>query len=186
MRRVIATTLMSLDGVIDHPEQWAFDSMSEQVQQANYDQLFASDALLLGRETYVGFAETWPSMRDDEAGFGERMNSITTYVVSTTLEKAEWNNATIISENVAEEVAKLKELPGEDILIYGVGRLAYSLLDAGVLDELRIWVHPVLFGSATTEGMITREGPKTALELAGTRTLDTGIVIHTYTPKKPA
>lgn len=185
MRRVIATTLMSLDGVTDHPEQWSFDFMSDEMTQVNYDQLFASDALLLGRETYVAFAESWPSM-DDEVGFGARMNSITTYVVSTTLEKAEWNNATIIRENVAEEVTKLKEQPGQDILIYGVGRLAYTLLKAGVLDEMRIWVHPVLVGSASTDSMLTREGPKTTVELAGTRTLDSGVVILTYKPKQPA
>lgn len=183
MRKIIATAMMSLDGVIGDPHLWSFDYWSEESEQLNHDQLFGSDALLLGRETYEGFAQAWPTMTDT-GDFGERMNSITTYVVSTTLERAEWNNATIIRDNVAEEVAKLKEGPGKDILVYGIGRLAHTLMEHGLLDELRIWVNPVFAGIANEKDLIVRDGATAKMELLEARTLASGIVVLTYRPVK--
>src|SRR4051794_2682910 len=121
---------VTLDGVTEDPGGaedfehggWSMRVFDEEAAKYAYDQLFASDALLLGRVTYQGFAAAWPSMTD-EAGFADRMNSLPKFVVSTTLEEVEWNNSSLIKENVAEEVAKLKQQPGQDILIYGSGEL---------------------------------------------------------------
>jgi dihydrofolate reductase len=105
-----------------------------------------SDALLLGRVTYQGFAAAWPS-RTDEAGFADKMNSMAKFVVSTTLEEAEWSNSTLIKENVAEEVSKLKQAPGGDILVAGSRTLVHTLMDHGLVDELRLMVFPIVLGS---------------------------------------
>ncbi|PRX91830.1 dihydrofolate reductase family protein [Allonocardiopsis opalescens] len=178
--RVVATALMTLDGLIDNPHLWSFDYMDEGTEGRNRGQLFDADALLLGRETYVGFAEAWPTMTD-EAGFAERMNSITTYVVSTTLEKAEWNNATIISENVVERVAELRKQPGRDLLIYGVGRLARELIAHGLLDEVRLSMHPVVTGAETNTRVFDR-GDQAKLELVSATTHSTGVIDLVYRP----
>ncbi|WP_340688265.1 dihydrofolate reductase family protein [Amycolatopsis coloradensis] len=180
MRKIVTSVNMSLDGDIDHMEEWHFPYFGEEAQALAREQLFASDAVLLGRETYTAFAEVWPTM---EAGdFGERMNSLPHYVVSTTLteEQATWRNTTIIHGDVTEEVAKLKEQPGQDILMYGYGRLAHTLLKAGLLDEIRVWLHPVLSGHGDPATLFFRDGSNIPLELAATRTLDTGIVVLTY------
>src|SRR5256886_13449202 len=110
------------------------------------DELKASDALLLGRVTYEGFAKAWPSRKDD-VGFADRMNSMPKYVVSTTLNKVDWNNSRLIKGNIAEEVKELKQQPGNDILVYGSGKLVNRPLHDDFVDELRLMVHPVVLGS---------------------------------------
>src|SRR5215212_1813944 len=114
MRKVVVTEFMTLDGVMEAPNLWSFPYWTDDISKIKFDELFASDAMLLGRVTYEGFAAAWPSMTD-EAGFADRMNSLPKYVASTTLDDAEWN-ASLIKENVAEEVARLKQQPGQDIL----------------------------------------------------------------------
>src|SRR5713226_6301532 len=117
MRKVVVTEYVTLDGVFEDPGGgegtrhggWSFQFWSEESAKYKYDELFASDALLLGRVTYQGFAAAWPTMKDT-GEFGERMNSLPKYVVSTTLDKAEWNNSTIIKANVVEEVSRLKAM----------------------------------------------------------------------------
>src|SRR5436305_2996163 len=118
MRKLVVSEYVTLDGVMEAPNKWSFQFWNEEAAQFKFDELFASDALLLGRVTYQGFAAAWPSMKD-EAGFGDRMNGLPKYVVSTTLEEAAWNNSTLIKENVAEAVAALKQQPGQDILVAG-------------------------------------------------------------------
>ena len=121
-----------------------------------------SDALLLGRVTYQGFAEAWPS-RTDEVGFADKMNGMPKFVVSTTLEKAEWNNSTIINGNAADEVSKLKQRIDGDILIAGGAHLVDTLMRDGLVDEYRLMVFPVLLGKGKR---LFRDGsPKTALRL---------------------
>lgn len=184
MRKIIVSVNVSLDGDADHMEEWHFQYFQKDAQDAARDQLFASDALLLGRETYESFAEVWPTMADQAGDFGERMNSLPHYVVSTTLteDKAVWEPTTIIRDDVVAEVGKLKERDGQDILIFGYGRLAHTLLKAGLLDEIRVWLHPILSGHGDPKGLLFRDGTNIPLELAGTQTLDTGIVILTYRP----
>ncbi|MEU2616428.1 dihydrofolate reductase family protein [Micromonospora sp. NPDC007271] len=183
-RKVIASTYVSLDGVIANPHLWMLSYMTEEGQQYALEQLFASDALLLGRDTYEGFAQAWPSMPRDEAGFADRMNNLPKYVVSTTLERADWENSTIISGDVAKEIAELKRQPGKDILMYGFGRLARTLLDNDLLDELRFWVHPVLVGEGRVENgdLLFRDGGAANLRLAGQTVLSSGVVILRYQP----
>ena len=127
MRNIVVTEFVSLDGVMEAPHEWSFPFWHDEIGQYKHDELFASDTLLLGRVTYEGFATAWPS-RKDEQGFADRMNSLPKIVVSTTLEQAEWNNSTILKENIVEEIAKLKDQPGQDILVYGSADFVNTLI----------------------------------------------------------
>ncbi|MCI0716362.1 MAG: dihydrofolate reductase family protein, partial [Chlorobi bacterium] len=135
MRKIIISEFITLDGVIEapggekgHPHTgWSAEYLSEEYLKYKLDEIFDAGALLLGRVTYEGFAKAWPG-RTDEMGFAERMNSMPKYVVSKTLEKAEWNNATIIKNNVVNEILKLKQQNGGDILVHGSGTLAHTLI----------------------------------------------------------
>src|SRR5437879_11098704 len=127
MRRIVVSEFMSLDGVVEDPGGaekfkhggWSFKFRDDQVPKYKLDELKASDSLLLGRVTYEEFAKAWPSRKDD-MGFADKMNIMPKYVVSTTLKKLDWNNSRLIRANVDEEVRKLKEQPGGDILVYGM------------------------------------------------------------------
>lgn len=146
MRKVIVSQFMSLDGVIESPDKWQFPYWNDETGQFKQDELFAVDGLLLGRVTYEGFAAAWPSMTD-EAGYADRMNSLPKYVVSTTLDKAEWNNSTLIKANVAEEISKLKQQPGQDILVFGSGTLVQTLIQHDLVDQYNLLVYPIVLGS---------------------------------------
>lgn len=151
MRKVIVTEYVTLDGVMEDPGGaeksryggWSFQFWNEEAGKYKFDELFASGTLLLGRRTYEGFAKAWPSVKD-EYGFADRMNSIPKYVVSKTLEKAEWKNSTVIKGNVAEEVSRLKQQPGQDILVAGSAELLRTLMEHNLVDEYRLMVHPVV------------------------------------------
>ncbi|MEV6980369.1 dihydrofolate reductase family protein [Sphaerisporangium sp. NPDC051017] len=186
-RKIIAVVYASLDGVIENPE-WSMPYFNEQAAQRARATLFASDTLLLGKGTYEGFAQAWPTMAEQEGidGFAHRMNTLPKYVVSTTIEKAEWGPVTVIRDNVIEQITELKNKPGDNILIYGVGQLAHTLLEHGLLDELEIWVHPVLVGITAPGTQIVREGSKALLELAEATTFDSGIAVLSYRPATTA
>ena len=181
MRKVIASEYVSLDGVVEAPEKWTFQFWNEEHAKYAHDQLFASDALLLGRVTYQGFAAAWPSMEDFEGDFAVRMNTLPKFVVSKTLdEPLEWNNSSLIQGNIAEEVSKLKQQPGQDILIYGSGDLVHTLMEHDLIDEYRIWVHPVVVGSGKR---LFRDGSDTTvLRFVGTKTFSSGVVVLSYQP----
>jgi dihydrofolate reductase len=134
--------------------------------------------VLMGRRTYEGFAPVWMSRSGDP--YSDRINSMAKHVVSRTLRDPEWANTTVISGDVIAEVRRLKEQPGQDIVQYGFGQLSYALLGHGLIDELRLWVHPLFVGQATTEDLLFRPAAVAQLELAGTLTLNTGIVVLTY------
>ena len=180
MRKVIASEYVSLDGVMEAPEKWHFPFLNEEMEKFKFDELFASDALLLGRVTYQIFAGAWPSMTDEE-GFADRMNSLPKFVVSTTLQDPlEWNNSTLIKENVAEEISRLKQQPGQDILLYGSGELVHTLMQHDLIDEYRIMVHPVVLGSGKR---LFKDGSDTTiLRLVGTVTFASGAVVLSYQP----
>ena len=180
MRKVIVSEFVSLDGVMEAPDQWHFPFSNEETGKYKFDELFASDALLLGRVTYQGFAAAWPSMTDEE-GFADRMNSLPKYVVSTTLEEPlEWNNSTLIKGNIEEEVSELKRQPGKDITIVGSGTLVRSLLRDDLLDELRLMVHPIVVGSGKR---LFKDGSDTkVLRLVETKTFGSGVVVLIYQP----
>lgn len=179
MRKIIATEYVTLDGLMEEPGKWAFPFWSDEAAKFKFDELFASDALLLGRITYEGFAKAWPSMTD-EGGFSDRMNNIPKFVVSTTLDKAEWNNSTVIKENVVEEITRLKQHPGKDILLAGSGQLLHTLMQHDLIDEYRFMLHPIVLGSGKR---LFRDGIDTkTLKLVDTKTFSTGIVVLTYEP----
>lgn len=184
MRKVIVSTYVTLDGVMDQLE-WVGQFRNEELGKYARELLFASDALLMGRETYEGFAPAWSSRTaaDDgpgEEGFVDRMNDLPKYVASRTLEESlEWN-ATLIKGDVAEEVSRLKQQPGKDILMYGCGPLARTLMEHGLIDEFRMWVHPVFWGRG--ERLFNGEGDKTFLRLVDTTTFSSGVVILSYQP----
>jgi dihydrofolate reductase len=160
---------------------WSFQHSTEESMKYKLDELHATGALLLGRVTYEGFAKAWPSI-EDEVGFAERMNGLPKYVVTTTLEQAEWNNTTVIKGNVAEEVAKLKAEDGEDIMVAGSQQLVRTLLDLDLVDEIRMLVSPVVLGS----GKRLFEGVrgKKVLELTETIPFSSGSLALHYRPAK--
>jgi dihydrofolate reductase len=188
LRKVIVSMFVSLDGVMEDPGGaekfehggWTIPYWDDGIGKFKLDELFASDALLLGRVTYQGFAAVWPS-QSDEAGFADRMNGLPKYVVSTTLQEGEWNNTRLIKGNVAEEVSRLKEQPGQDILIAGSGILVNTLLQDGLIDEYRLLVYPVVLGSGKR---LFKEGSNTALKLAETKPFGSGVVLLTYHPNR--
>lgn len=132
----------------------------------------------MGRHTYDGFAPVWAARSGDD--YSDRINSMAKYVVSSTLRDPEWTNTTVIDGDVVAEIARLKERPGKDIVQYGFGRLSYTLMDHGLLDELRLWVHPFFVRRGRPQDLLFREGPLTRLDLAGAQTLESGVVILTY------
>jgi dihydrofolate reductase len=147
MRHIANATYMSLDGVVQHPELWTFDYRSDDAAQVSHDQLFAADALIMGRHTYDIFAGHWPAATDPD-GFADRMNTIPKYVLSRTLSKPSWTNTTVLAgDNVVDRIRALKQEPGQDILQYGYGPVTRLLIDHGLLDELHIWLHPLLVGN---------------------------------------
>ena len=188
MRKVIASEFMTLDGVMEDPS-WTFQFSSEEQEKFKFDELAASDALLLGRVTYEGFAAAWPGMMEQYEGprraelqeYADMMNGYPKFVVSTTLkEPLEWNNSTLITENVAEEVLRLKRHPGRDILIFGSGDLVNTLMQHDLIDEYRIMVFPVV---ARSGKRLFRDGSyTTVLRLVETKTFGSGSVVLSYQP----
>jgi dihydrofolate reductase len=185
MRKVVVEVYTSLDGVIQ-PLDWMPPSETGREERGKYarDQLFESDALLMGRETYEIFANTWPSRTaaDDglgEAGFIDRINSLPKFVASRTLKEPLSWNATLIKGDVAKEVARLKQQPGQNILMYGCGELARTLMQHDLIDEYRFWVYPVVVGDGTR---LFGGRSKATLKLVDTKTFSAGFAILTCRP----
>ncbi|MGH3146975.1 MAG: dihydrofolate reductase family protein [Rubrobacter sp.] len=180
MRKVVAWVLISVDGVAESPEQWAFSYSDDEMGQENASGMAASDALLLGRVTYEHLAAYWLHQQGGDQ-MVDHLNSVRKFVVSTTLEgPLGWNNSTLIGDHVAQEIAELKRQPGKDITILGSGILVESLLRDGLLDELTLMVHPVVVGSG--KRFFDGGGDGNQLELVGSRTFGTGVVSLTYRP----
>ena len=188
MVRIVVTEFVSLDGVIEAPgggeeykhAGWTFEiNRGEEGDKFKLDELIEAEAQLLGRVTYEGFAAAWPTMAD-EAGFAEKMNSMPKYVVSSTLEEAEWSNSTILRGDVAEEVARLKSEVDGVILVAGSARLVQALIEHDLVDELRLMVFPVLLGSG--KRLFGDVSEKKSLRLTGSKTLGDGIALLTYEP----
>ncbi|MDQ3694810.1 MAG: dihydrofolate reductase family protein [Chloroflexota bacterium] len=189
MRKIIVSTYVTLDGVMQ-PIDWSAQSQdpASTEERGTYarDLLFEADTLLLGRETYQIFAEVWPTRTaaDDgpgEAGSTDRINSLPEYVASSTLsEPLSWN-ATLIKGDVPREIAKLKEQPGQNIVVYGCGQLAKTLFEHNLVDEFRFWVYPVVRGKGAR---LFEDGVAADLELVETRVFGGGFVVLTCTPKR--
>ncbi len=177
--RVVATEYLSLDGVFEEPGQWSGPFFNDEAGQFKWDELQASDALLLGRKTYEGFAAAWPSMTDT-GEFGEKMNSMPKYVVSSTLDKAEWSGSRLIKGNAAEEVRKLKQEPGQDLLLSGSAQLFNALQRENLIDLYRFMVHPIVLGKG--ERLFADGNDEKPLKLTHTKAFSSGIVILEYEP----
>ena len=172
MRHIINSTFISLDGVIEAPHTWPPSGPEDENEGTMHtDLLLACDAVLMGRRTYEGFAPVWPTRSGDP--YSDQINSMRKYVVSSTLRDPEWNNTT-------EEIRQLKAEPGKDIVQYGFGVLSHALMQHGLLDELRLWIHPFFVGSGGPDALIYRDGPTAKFELRDTTTLKSGIVVLSY------
>jgi dihydrofolate reductase len=180
MRRIINSTYITLDGVIADPQDWPDNGIEPDGTglKIQTDLLFACDAVLMGARTYPGFAQAWMARSGDP--YSDRINAMAKYVVSSTLRDPEWNNTTVISGDPVARIRSMKEQPGLDIVQYGFGPLSYALLEAGLIDELRLWVHPLFFGQATAGSLMFRPAATAQFTLADTLTLNTGTVILTY------
>lgn len=176
MGAVVNSTFVSIDGVINHMQAWHFDFVDSEHDRIAEEQLLAADTLLLGRHTYEIYAGVWPQR---EGTFADKINSMRKVVVSSTVTDPEWTNTRVLDGDVVEAVAKLRSEPG-DVLMHGFGRLAHTLLDHGLLDELHLWVNPRFAGTGTLEDTLVRDGANTRLELQGVRTLASGVAILSY------
>src|SRR5437773_11686114 len=182
MSRLAATLFMSLDGVVESPEKWSFPYWNDEIGKFKHEETFSSDALLLGRVTYEGFAAAWPSRKDPE-GFADRFNSMPKCVASRTLKKLEWNNSHLVTGDLSAEVSKLKQQPGKDIVIHGSPGLIRSLLPHDLIDEYRLLVYPLVLGSGKR---LFDEGSAANLKLAESAAFDTGVVKLIYRPADKA
>jgi dihydrofolate reductase len=181
MTRIVVTEFISLDGVIDEP-RWTFQfERGPDGGKFKFDELFNSEALLLGRVTYQGFAQAWPSMGTDD--FGKRMNSIPKYVVSSTLtdEEATWGPTTVLRGDVVAEVTRLKQQPGGDLLVEGSAQLAQTLIRHGLVDEYRLMLFPMVLGAGRR--LFPPEVNESAtLTLTDSKPDRDGVMLLTYHP----
>ena len=186
MGKLIVTEFITVDGVIDSPGEagWVFKfNRGEEGDKFKIDELMAADAQLLGRITYQGFAQAWPSMGADD--FGKKMNSMPKYVVSTTLTAADatWENSTVISSDVAVEVSRIKEQTAGDLLVAGSGNLVRTLAAHDLVDEYRLMVFPIVL--RTGKRLFSEGSLRTELQLVVSRPVGPdGVVILTYRPAR--
>ena len=186
MGRIVVTEFVSLDGVMEDPGGsenfaqggWSFKiSRGDEGDKFKLDETFASEALLLGRVTYEGFAEAWPS-RDGE--FADKFNSMPKYVVSSTLGEPEWNNSTVLKGDLVEEVRKLKQDQDGDIVVHGSARLVQTLIEHDLVDELRLMVYPVVLGGG--KRLFGETSDKKPLRLVESKVVGDGVSILIYRP----
>jgi len=151
MRRIINSTYITLDGAVQDPHLWP--SLGKEGSDKHFEiqneLLQSCDAVLMGRRTYDGFAAVWPTRSGDS--LSDRISSMQKYVVSSTLRSPAWNNTMVIGRDLVAEVTALKRQSGKDIVQYGLGPVSFTLIDNGLIDEVRLWVHPIILG---------RDGPK--------------------------
>ncbi len=187
MGRIVVSEFVSLDGVMESPgggegfqhDAWTFEFDYGEGQQFKLDETMSSDALLLGRVTYEGFAEAWPSQEGD---FADKFNAMPKYVVSSTLTDPEWNNSTVLQGDVAEAVAELKNEHAGDIVVHGSARLVQSLVEHDLVDELRLMVFPVILGAG--KRLFAETTDKKRFRLVDSKTVGDGITIAVYQPDR--
>lgn len=189
MRTLASFLMVSLDGYFEAADPWSLDwhNVDEEFNEFAIEQLDASDCLIFGRLTYQGMAQYWPSSAavEDDPQVASRMNAKSKIVISQTLDRPdpEWNNTLLITANVQEEVSKLKEQPGNDLLVLGSSNLTASLMSMGLLDELRIIVNPVVLGAG--HSVLDTVSQRAGLKLLSNRTFESGNVLLTYEPQRP-
>jgi dihydrofolate reductase len=188
MGRIVVTEFVSLDGVVEDPGGaedykhggWSFEfSRGDEGDKFKLDETMETDALLLGRVTYEGFADAWPSR---EGEFADKFNEMPKYVVSTTLTDPEWNNSTVIGGDVPAEVARLRDEVDGDIVVHGSATLVRALVENDLVDELRLMVFPVVLGEG--KRLFGETSDKKALELVESNVVGDGVSIVIYRPAK--
>ena len=180
MRKLVISEWITLDGVFDAElmAQWFMPYDSPSRQDIIKEGILSCDAILFGRKTYEMLAPYWSKLNNNEMGVADKLNKVAKYVVSKTLQEAAWQNTTIISGDVIAEVKKLKEQAGREIQIEGSAELVQSLLAAGLIDELKFIVHPVIMGAGKR---FFKDGKTPAgLQLVETKVLDKGVMVLTY------
>jgi dihydrofolate reductase len=190
MGRIVVTEFVSLDGVMEAPGGgenfkyggWTFEiSRGDEGDKFKLDETLASEALLLGRVTYEGFAAAWPSR---EGEFADKFNTMPKYVVSSTLDDPEWNNSTVLKGDVADEVAKVRERHDGDVVVHGSARLVQTLLEHDLVDELRLMVFPVVLGRG--KRLFGETSDKKPLRLVDSKMVGDGVTILVYEPNAPS
>jgi len=179
--RLVATEYLSLDGVFEEPGRWSNPWFNDEAGQFKWEELQNSDAQLLGRKTYQGFASAWPTM-EGVGEFGVKMNTMPKYVVSSTLDQLDWSGSKLIKGNVMEEVRKLKKQPGKDLLLAGSGQLFNALVRENLIDLYRFMVHPVILGQGAR--LFDDGTSRRPLDLKETRRFKSGMVILELEPAK--
>jgi dihydrofolate reductase len=179
MRKLILSNNVTLDGKVDDVLDWSIPGDDPDFVKRNVDLLNQSDGMILGRKSYEFFAALWPSRSGE---FPDLMNGLTKYVASSTLEDPEWQNTQVIEGDVVEAVAKLKQQPGKDLILYASGSLSDALMEHELIDEYRLWVHPVVFGKGKS---LFEDGlDRTDLELVDATAIPAGVAILTYRPSR--
>jgi dihydrofolate reductase len=180
MRKLAVVEFLTADGVMEEPHEWHGPYFDDDMAGAVSGRMAASDALLLGRTTYEGFAGAWPAMADEPGG--DFMNGVAKYVVSTTLEKADWNNSTIIAEDPAGAIRELKERRGGEILVMGSATLVQWLLGQGLVDEIALLIDPVVVGSGKR---LFQDGlPSLPLGVVNSEMFGSGVHHVVYAPRR--
>lgn len=177
MRKVVVTEFLSLDGVMEEPA-WTVPYWNDEIAKFKGDEQDTSDALLLGRMTYQGFAAAWPKSKDEGADY---MNNVPKYVVSTILDRLDWNNSTLIKDNIVEEITKLKQQDGQDILVYGSAMLVHTLMQHDLVERYRLLVYPVVVGKGKR---LFKESTTVTLKLLESQLFNSGVVALVYEPDR--
>jgi dihydrofolate reductase len=180
MRKIVAGLYVSLDGVSESPEKWTFPYFNDEVEQVIASQMAETDAGLLGRRTYQEFAAYWPNQTADDNPLADQINNMPKFVVSTTLPSVEWQNSTLITGDVAQQLNRLKQQPGKNISVTGSATLVRWLLGEGLLDQLRLLLYPLVVG--TGRRLFEDGGDEVGLRLVDSKPFSTGVVSLTYEP----
>jgi dihydrofolate reductase len=180
MRKIINSTYITLDGAVEGPHLWP--SLGDSAKTVSFDiqmdLLNQCDAVLMGRHTYEIFVSAWPTRSGDS--MADRMNVIQKQVVSNTLSNPTWNNTQVISTDAVEKIRALKKQPGKDIVQYGLGQVSFALLEHGLVDEVRLWIHPIILGKKGPQSPHFLNCPSAQFDLVSSRALPNGIVIMNY------
>jgi dihydrofolate reductase len=180
MRKIINSTYITLDGAIEDPQLWPNlgDAAKSESFAAQMELLDTCDTILMGRRTYETFAGAWPTRSGD--AMSDSMNAMQKLVVSATLREPAWNNTSVVTGDVAEAVRTLKAQPGENIIQYGMGPLTFTMMEHGLLDELRLWIHPIVLGKSGGVTPAFLNSPPAIMKLLKTQVLSNGVVILRY------
>ncbi|MEU4555867.1 dihydrofolate reductase family protein [Micromonospora violae] len=184
MRKLINSTYLTLDGVIENP-MWTGPYFDEEAMSLAGAQTDEADAMLMGRATYDGMSAAWPTMDENDPTTGAAyFNNVKKYVASTTLTDPTWNNTEVLQGDLVEAVTALKAQAGKNIIQYGFGSVTAQLIRAGLVDEVRFWIHPVLEGGTNLTAPLTDF--KASFDLVDTRVHKSGVIIASYRPKTTA